>query len=166
MEASKKIDQIWFWKWDELTFSAGGMPPFKNSIWAKLISSSYFFQTGSQFENWDQLTGFCWQLIDILILDSVLPSELVEGGKNFGANLFVQSIAMWQFCVTVLSDSLTIWNVCQCRLTVSCDNLTRVPSELMLNIWQLFQMSARRYKMETKVRVTCFGILLIWSKHL
>ena len=123
MEASKKIDQIWFWKWDELTFSAGGMPPFKNSIWAKLISSSYF-QTCSQFENWDQLTGFCWQLIDILFLDdSVLPHELVEGGKNFWVNLFVQSIAMWQFCVTVLSDSLTIWHVCQCAKRADVEHL-------------------------------------------
>ena len=125
MEASKKIDQIWFWKWDELRHAT-----LQEIRKLNLISSSYF-QTCSQFENWDQLTRFCWQLIDILILDSVLPRELVEGGNNFGANLFVQSIAMWQFCVTVLCDSLTIWHVCQCRLTVSCDNLTRVP------VWQV-----------------------------
>ena len=157
MEASKKIDQIWFWKWDELTFSAGGMPPFKNSIWAKLISSSYF-QTCSQFENWDQLTRFCWQLIDILTVSCHV--SWWKEAKTYLSNLLQCDNFEWQ------SDNLIIWHVCQCRLTVSCDNLTRVPCELMLNIWQLFQMSARRYKMETKVRVTCFGILLIWSKHL
>ena len=165
MEASKKIDQIWFWKWDELRHAT--LQEIRKLNLGKIDKLILF---PNMLSIW-KLGPVDWLLltIDWCPYSWQCPATWAGGRRQ---KLLSQLICPIYCNVTILSDSvewqsdnLIIWHVCQCRLTVSCDNLTRVPCELMLNIWQLFQMSARRYKMETKVRVTCFGILFICSKN-
>ena len=74
----------------------------------------------------------------------------------------------WQSCVKwdggrrlklifrISCDSVTISH----ERVVLCDSV--MPSNLMLNILQLFQMSGR-YKMDKKVKVTCFSILYLFA---
>ena len=116
------------------------------------LSDVQILKTGTSWQNGDQLTRFCWQSMISIFLTVLCQVRWWKEAKTYFPNLVWQCDNLACQCDNLAWQCTAVW---QSRVKELCDSV--MPSNLMLNILQLFQMSGR-YKMDQNVKVTCFGI--------